>query len=355
MKKATTALFILFLCSINALGQTSIVSIGKAVTQCNDFAFAKNMLIGDGLTYDETQSNENYASFYNSKVQYADKALFVGVYKLSGSNKVEKCVITFYNINFLSDLKKVGYQYCNPNNLSIKPFQELYESDKYAMGLNRNKKGWLIATFFRYDQEVEFEHLNDSIIKKDAANKYEENDIDYQEHKVDLNKILSLGDNDPVDYNYTELGEEGIEYLDSLGIYWSDKLQSWVTKNIEMIEKLNNQESATNSKDSENIVYSIAETPPEFIGGNDALWEYISKKVKYPKTAKKYEIQGKVLVQFVVSEDGSVTDVKITRGVEKSLDEEAIRVISSMPKWNPGTINGTPVKVKYTLPIVFKL
>ena len=77
--------------------------------------------------------------------------------------------------------------------------------------------------------------------------------------------------------------------------------------------------------------------------------------MKYPKTAKKYEIQGKVLVQFVVSEDGSVTDVKITRGVEKSLDEEAIRVISSMPKWNPGTINGTPVKVKYTLPIVFKL
>ena len=122
-----------------------------------------------------------------------------------------------------------------------------------------------------------------------------------------------------------------------------------------MIEKLDNQESSTNSKNSENIIYSIAETPPEFIGGNDALWKYISKNVKYPKTAKKYEIQGKVLVQFLVSEDGSVTDVKITRGVEKSLDEEAIRVISSMPKWNPGTINGTPVKVKYPLPIVFKL
>lgn len=164
------ALLILFLYNINALGQTSIISIGKAVTQCNDFTFAKNMLIDDGLTYDENQSNENYASFYNSKAQ-----------------------------------------------------------------------------------EVEFEHLNDSIIKKDVANKYEENNTDSQEQKVDLNKIFSLGDNDPTDYNYTELGEEGIEYLDSLGIYWSDKLQSWVTKNIEMIEKLDNQESSTNSKNSETL------------------------------------------------------------------------------------------------------
>lgn len=159
MKKVLVAFMAVFFCSLSAWGQTSVATIGRAVTQCNDFAFAKNLLTGDGLAYDETKSNKNYAKFYNPKAQYADKALFVEVYKLSGSNKIEKCVITFYNINLLSDLRRVGYKYCNPEDLSIEPFQELYESDKYAMGLNRNKKGWLVATFFRYDQEVEFEHL----------------------------------------------------------------------------------------------------------------------------------------------------------------------------------------------------
>ena len=159
MKKVLVTFMTVFISSLSTLGQTSVATIGRAVTQCNDFAFAKNLLTGDGLAYDETKSNKNYAKFYNPKAQYADKVLFVEIYKLSGSNKIEKCVITFYNINFLSDLRRVGYKYCNPEDLSIEPFQELYESDKYAMGLNRNKKGWLVATFFRYDQEVEFEHL----------------------------------------------------------------------------------------------------------------------------------------------------------------------------------------------------
>ena len=284
------ALFVLFIYNINALGQTSISTIGKAVTQCNDFEFAKNMLIGDGLAYDETTSNKNYAKFYNPKAQYADKALFVEVYKLSGSNKIEKCVITFYNVDFLSDFRKVGYKYCNSEGLSIEPFQELYEAEKYAMGVNRSKRGLLVATFFRYDQEVEFEHLD--VIQKNVADKYNEE---------------------------------------------------------------TNQESQTNTKESRDIVYSIAETPPEFVGGNDALLKYISENTKYPKDAKKNEIQGRVVVQFVVNEDGSVSNIEIKNVLYKSLEEEAIRVISSMPKWNPGTINGNPVKVKYTLPIVFKL
>ena len=151
-------LWLYFFCSLSTLGQTSVATIGRAVTQCNDFAFAKNLLTGDGLIYDEAKSNKSFARFFKP-AQYADKALFVEVYKLSGSNKIEKCVITFYNVNFLSDLSRVGYKYCNPEDLSIEPFQVLYESDKYAMGFNRNKKGWLVATFFRYDQDVEFEHL----------------------------------------------------------------------------------------------------------------------------------------------------------------------------------------------------
>lgn len=158
MKKVLVTFMTVFICSLSTLGQTSVATIGRAVTQCNDFAFAKNLLTGDGLIYDEAKSNKSFARFYKP-AQYADKALFVEVYKSKGGSKIEKCVITFCNVNFLSDLRRVGYKYCNPEDLSIEPFQELYESDKYAMGLNRNKKGWLVATFFRYDQEVEFEHL----------------------------------------------------------------------------------------------------------------------------------------------------------------------------------------------------
>lgn len=158
MKKVLVMFVTAFICSLSMLGQTSVATIGRAVTQCNDFAFAKNMLTGDGLIYDKAKSNKSFARFYKP-AQYADEALFVEVYKLNGGNKIEKCVITFYNVHFLSDLIRVGYKYCDPGNLSIKPFQELHESNEYAVGLNRNKEGWIVATFFRYDQKVKFEHL----------------------------------------------------------------------------------------------------------------------------------------------------------------------------------------------------
>jgi protein TonB len=348
MKRTLVVLVAVFLCSVNALGQTSVATIGRAITQCNDFEYAKLLLTSDGLIIDETTSNKNYAKFYNPKAQHVDKALFVEIYKLNGNNKIEKCVITFYNVNFLSDCMKVGYKYCNPEGLSIEPFQALYEADKYAMGLN-NKRGWLIATFFRFDQEVDFEHLE--ITPQDN----EENNKEIREYKVDLNDIFSLGANDPIDYNYTELDEEGFEYLDSLGIYWSDNLQSWATKNIKVIDELDRKEDLTNSKESELIIYSIVETPPEFVGGNDALWKYLLENTKYPKDAKENGSQGMVIVQFIINEDGSVSNVETKNVLYKSLEEEAIRVISSMPKWNPGTINGNPVKVKYTIPINFEL
>ncbi len=158
MKKVLVTFMAVFICSLSAWGQTSVATIGKAVTQCNDFAFAKKLLTGDGLIYDEAKSNKSFARFYKP-AQYADKAMFVEVYKSKGCSKIEKCVVTFSNVKYLSDLSRVGYKYFNPEDLSIEPFQMLYESGKYAMGFNCNKKGWLIATFFRYDQEVEFEHL----------------------------------------------------------------------------------------------------------------------------------------------------------------------------------------------------
>ncbi|KUK57631.1 MAG: TonB family protein [Bacteroidetes bacterium 38_7] len=94
---------------------------------------------------------------------------------------------------------------------------------------------------------------------------------------------------------------------------------------------------------------------PEYIGGLPALYKYLSKNTVYPKDASKNRIQGRVLVVFIIETDGSITDVKIAKGVDKHLDYEAMRVVSKMPKWKPGRFEGNLVKSKITLPITFKL
>ena len=97
------------------------------------------------------------------------------------------------------------------------------------------------------------------------------------------------------------------------------------------------------------------EQKPEFPDGNAGLGKYLSENIKYPKKAIKKNITGKVFVQFVIDKTGKVIDVTVPRGVDKSLDKEAIRVVKAMPNWKPGMKNGEPVKVKYTIPINFKL
>lgn len=105
----------------------------------------------------------------------------------------------------------------------------------------------------------------------------------------------------------------------------------------------------------ENKVFDVVEQPPTFPGGMSALMQYLASHIKYPAVAEENGIQGKVTVQFVVERDGSVSDVKVMRGVDPSLDKEAARVVSSMPKWIPGKQNGTTVRVKYFVPVVFRL
>ncbi|MGN6398041.1 MAG: M56 family metallopeptidase [Mucilaginibacter sp.] len=102
-------------------------------------------------------------------------------------------------------------------------------------------------------------------------------------------------------------------------------------------------------------VYSTVETLPEFPGGMDALLKYIAKNTKYPQNAVKNKIEGKVIVNFIIEKDGSVTNVKPYRKVSPDLDQEAVRVVSSLPKWKPGSQAGKPVRTAYTMPIAFKL
>ena len=105
----------------------------------------------------------------------------------------------------------------------------------------------------------------------------------------------------------------------------------------------------------ETQVFFIVEEMPEFPGGDLALRKYIAQSVKYPVIAQENGIQGKVYVNFVVNEKGEVTQARIARGVDPSLDKEALRVINSLPRWKPGKQSGKPVKVSYTVPINFQL
>ena len=135
------------------------------------------------------------------------------------------------------------------------------------------------------------------------------------------------------------------------------------TESIEVTSEETEQEvviaapvEAPEEEEEEEVVFVVVEKMPEFPGGQQALFKYLSENVKYPVIAQENGIQGRVICQFVVNRDGSIVDVEVVRsGGDPSLDKEAIRVIKSMPKWKPGQQRGKPDRVKYTVPVNFKL
>ncbi|HQG67810.1 MAG TPA: energy transducer TonB, partial [Paludibacteraceae bacterium] len=108
-------------------------------------------------------------------------------------------------------------------------------------------------------------------------------------------------------------------------------------------------------EEDEQVIFQVVETMPQFPGGEQALFKFLNENIKYPVIAQENGIQGRVICQFVVNTDGSIVDIQVVRGVDPSLDKEAVRVIQSMPKWIPGKQRGKPVRVRFTLPINFKL
>ena len=106
---------------------------------------------------------------------------------------------------------------------------------------------------------------------------------------------------------------------------------------------------------SEQEIFQIVEEMPAYPGGEQKLMEYVAKNIKYPQIARETGIQGRVFVSFVVEPDGSVSNVKVLRGIGGGCDEEAMRVVKSLPKWKPGKQRGKAVRVSYMLPVNFKL
>lgn len=103
------------------------------------------------------------------------------------------------------------------------------------------------------------------------------------------------------------------------------------------------------------MVFDVVEVMPQFPGGQIAMLQYLMKNIKYPEQAMKEGIQGRVAVSFIVEKDGSISNVRPVLSVHPLLNKEAVRVVKSMPKWSPGKHNGKPVRVRYNLPVMFKL
>ena len=139
-------------------------------------------------------------------------------------------------------------------------------------------------------------------------------------------------------------------------------------------EKKNEQASTTNNAQEDNIlriveveaddtlriveedhIFQVVEEAPEFPGGHKECIAFLLKNIKYPQISQENGVQGRVIVQFVVNADGSITDPTVVRGIDPYLDKEALRVINLMPKWKPGKQRGKAVRVRYTQPVVFKL
>ena len=108
-------------------------------------------------------------------------------------------------------------------------------------------------------------------------------------------------------------------------------------------------------KEEDTKVFDVVEQMPSFPGGQAALMQWLASNMSYPVIAAENGVQGRVIVQFVVEKDGSVSDVQVVKSVDPSLDKEAARVVKAMPKWIPGRQNGAAVRVKYTVPVTFKL
>ena len=106
---------------------------------------------------------------------------------------------------------------------------------------------------------------------------------------------------------------------------------------------------------TKNVVYDVTETMPQFPGGQGVMMKYLAANIKYPASAVKAKKQGRVIVAFVIQKDGSVTNARIVRSVDPELDAEALRIVKAMPNWTPGTQDGKPVNVNYTIPVVFSL
>ena len=195
---------------------------------------------------------------------------------------------------------------------------------------------WMVFEIKSYDKR----EIDESLLNREVVLDEEMTEITKQEEQKPQPVEL------PKQTTQLEIVQDDVEVEDieiNADVQQTEVIEEYVAPVIEEEEVV------------EQEIFQIVEEMPEYPGGEKKLLEYVAKSVKYPQIARESGIQGRVFVNFVIEPDGSVSNVKVLRGIGGGCDEEAMRVIKSMPKWKPGKQRGKAVRVTYTLPVNFKL
>ena len=195
---------------------------------------------------------------------------------------------------------------------------------------------WMVFEIKSYDQR----EIDESLLNRTEVVDEEMTEITKQEEQKPQPVEM------PKQTTQLEIVQDDVEVEDieiNAEVQQTEVIEEYVAPEIEEEEVV------------EQEIFQIVEEMPQYLGGDAKLLEYVAKNVKYPQIARESGIQGRVFVNFVVEPDGSVSNVKVLRGIGGGCDEEAVRVVKSMPKWKPGKQRGKAVRVSYNLPVNFKL
>ena len=195
---------------------------------------------------------------------------------------------------------------------------------------------WMVFEIKSYDQR----EIDESLLNREVVADEEMTEITKQEEQKPQPVEM------PKQTTQLEIVQDDVEVEDieiNAEVEQTEVIEEYIAPEIEEEEVV------------EQEIFQIVEEMPEYPGGEKKLLEYVAKSVKYPQIARESGIQGRVFVNFVIEPDGSVSNVKVLRGIGGGCDEEAMRVIKAMAKWKPGKQRGKAVRVSYTLPVNFKL
>ena len=195
---------------------------------------------------------------------------------------------------------------------------------------------WLAFEHKNYDKR----EIDESLLNREIVEDLEMTEITKQEEQKPQPVEL------PKQTTQLEIVQDDVEVEDieiNAEVDQQEVIEEYVPVEVEE-EEVQDQE-----------IFQIVEEMPSFPGGEAKLMEYVAKNIKYPQIARETGIQGRVFVGFVVEPDGSISNVKLLRGIGGGCDEEAMRVIKSLPKWKPGKQRGKAVRVSYQIPVFFKL
>lgn len=166
--------------------------------------------------------------------------------------------------------------------------------------------------------------------------------------------LLSKQDDVPVDNTQTSVGQEQVNPAQGNEGICTDGAGEWVTLTLDGDDDWEMETPVLSHSPGEEDVFSVVEESPEFPDGTNALMEYFRDNMVVPDSCWENNIQGRVLVTFIVEKDGSITKPEVVKSVHPILDAEALRLVSAMPKWKPGRQNGEVQRVKYTIPVNFR-